>query len=154
MNTEASETYYGESNESYHYGEHDDTLGELANYKQNKMARKLNDSQINLKSLSLSDTGPALYQSSVTNADIDKSLGNISTVPKDLKHTENEKSSPSQGYHSNENLEIPNEIDEAEQNKNETLDITCHDYIQASHNNTDEKISFLCFKWRKKRNND
>ena len=149
MNTEASETYYCESKESYHYGEHEDTLGELANYKQNKMARNFNDSQINLKSLSLSDTG-ALCQSSVSNADIDKSLGNISTVPKDLKHTENEKSSPSQGYHSNENLEIPNEIDEAEQNKNATLDITCYDSNLAPHNNTEEKISFLCFKWRKK----
>ena len=125
VNTEASDEHddgdeededMRSSKESKYQDEFHDTLAELNNIKrQTKAMGRLNTSQMNVRSLSLSDTGAAMCCSST---DVSETC-NISTVPitvqpnspsiVDLYNSkvryyknEEERRSPSQGYHSNE----------------------------------------------------
>eukprot|EP00093_Oithona_nana_P010688 10688.XXX_630954_631664_1 [CDS] Oithona nana genome sequencing. len=151
------------SKESKYQDEFHDTLAELNNIKrQTKAMGRLNTSQMNVRSLSLSDTGAAMCCSST---DVSETC-NMSTVPitvqpnspsiVDLYNSkvryyknEEERRSPSQGYHSNE---LKNEFKDQDPEEIQVLpegSAMCQGCTKAKF--SEQKVSFLCFTWRKKK---
>ena len=174
VNTEDSDeslklSYVNDSKHSKYNGEDEDKLGDLGNIKKNaKTLSRLNTSQINLRSLTLSETGGCgLYNSSF---DITKSDDNLSTMPitnqpssssvtsfdklpcniKTTSNDNNQRGSPSQGYHSNDNIAVSKEITEVEPAKIESQNICLGCQQVQTQNDTAKKVtSFLCFEWRR-----
>ena len=173
VNTEDSETYVADSKNSKYNGEDEDKLGDLGNIKKNaKALGRLNTSQINLRSLTLSETGGCgLYNSSF---DITKSDDNLSTMPitnqpssvtsfdrlpynnKTTTTNDNtQRGSPSQGYHSNDNIAVSKEITEVEPSatkiESQNVCLGCQEVQNQNDDTAKEVTSFLCFEWRSKK---
>ena len=133
--------------------------GELGKIQQQtKKLARISSSQMNVKSLCLSDTVPPLYNSSL---DISaNSEGNASTVPLAMQPSGSvsipdlykQIDSPSQGYHSkNESLKIAEEEDQQikQQIQQQIEENYCQGCTEATM--SEEKVTFLCFTWRKKK---
>lgn len=162
MNTEAS-LAEEESQESKYHDEHGDTLAELNNIqRQTKAMGRLNTSQMNVRSLSLSDTGAMMYCSSNDISQLSDG-GNVITIQptspsivdlydnkvKYYKAEDEDQGSPSQGYHSNEMKNNLNDVNNIEEIKVMATDPICLGCTEAKY--SEEKVSFLCFSWMKKR---
>ena len=154
LNTEASVTEY--EDESKDHEEHEDTLGDLTNIqKQTKAMGKLNTSQMNVRSLSLSDTvGAMLYCSS-------NDISQISDMPSSTfpmtisseflkpasRHFKNEEKRQSK----NDNNGVAEEeikVVAAGDNVVEPPAI-CLGCTEAKF--SEQKFSLLCFSWRKRK---
>jgi hypothetical protein len=150
VNTEDSD----QSMDSKYHEEHGDVLGALSNIqKQTKLMRKLNTSQLNLKSISLSETATGANNLCCSSNDI--SEADISTIPNTVKF----EGLPVLNNQNNEEnvLElikvVPNTQPPKQENNEQVLVTTssgqCHCYTEAF--DSEQKVSFLCFKWRKKK---
>ena len=131
--------------------------------RQTKAMGRLNTSQMNVRSLSLSDTGAMMYCSSIDVSQVTEGVG--TTIPITIQPTspsivdlydskvryyknEEERGSPSQGYHSNEFKNDANreDIEEIKVVASEPICLGCTEARFS-----EEKMTFLCFTWKKKR---